>query len=48
VRISVREVLDGKMTENKAIAKMQDNDLELKRQAEMYKSNIECRKKTSK
>jgi hypothetical protein len=26
---------------------MQDNDLELKRQAEMYKSNIECRNKIS-
>ena len=48
VQICVREVLDGRMTENKAIAKMQDNDLELKRQAEMYKSNIECRNKISK
>ena len=48
VQICVREVLDGRMTENKAIAKMQDNDLELKRQKEMYKSNIECRKKISK
>jgi hypothetical protein len=48
VQICVREVLDGKMTENKAIAKMQDNDLELKRQKEMYKSNIECRNKISK
>jgi len=47
VQIYVREVLDGKMTENKAILKMQDNDLELKRQKEMYKSNIECRNKTS-
>ena len=47
VQIYVREVLDGKMTENKAIVKMQDNDLELKRQKEMYKSNIECRKKIS-
>ncbi|NCF42402.1 MAG: hypothetical protein GWP32_05870 [Bacteroidetes bacterium] len=47
VQICVREVLDGKMTENKAIAKMQDNDLELKRQAEMYKSNIECLNKIS-
>jgi hypothetical protein len=48
VQICVREVLDGRMTENKAIAKMQDNDLELKRQKEMYKSNIECRNKISK
>lgn len=47
VQIYVREVLDGKMTENKAILKMQDNDLELKRQKEMYKSNIECRNKIS-
>ena len=47
VQICVREVLDGKMTENKAIVKMQDNDLELKRQKEMYKSNIECRNKIS-
>lgn len=45
VQICVREVLDGRMTENKAIAKMQDNDLELKRQAEMYKSNVECRER---
>jgi len=45
VQICVREVLDGRMTENKAIARMQDNDLELKRQKEMYKSNVECRKK---
>ena len=47
MQICVREVLDGKMTENKAIVKMQDNDLELKRQKEMYKSNIECRNKIS-
>ena len=45
VQICVREVLDGRMTENKAIAKMQDNDLELKRQAEMYKSNVKCRER---
>lgn len=45
VQICVREVLDGRMTENKAISRMQENDLELKRQREMYDSNVECRKK---
>lgn len=44
----VREILDGKMTENKGIQLLQQDAQELKRQQEMYKSNIECRKKISK
>ena len=48
VRICVRMVLDGKMTENKAIATLQGAKAELKYQQELYKSNIECRKKISK
>lgn len=46
VEICVRMVLDGKMTENKAIATLQGAKTELKYQQELYKSNIECRKKT--
>ena len=38
-------VLDGKITENKAIATLQGAKTELKYQQELYKSNIECRKK---
>jgi hypothetical protein len=41
-------VLDGKMTENKAIATLQGAKTELKYQQELYKSNIECRNKISK
>ena len=48
VQICVRMVLDGKMTENKAIATLQGAKTELKYQQELYKSNIECIKKTSK
>ena len=54
-RINVREVticvgmvLDGRMTENKAITTLKRATTELKRQKEMYKSNIECRKKIEK
>ena len=46
VEICVRMVLDSKMTENKAIATLQGAETELRRQKELYKSNIECRKKT--
>ena len=38
-------VLDGKMTENKAIFTLQGAKTELKYQQELYKSNVECRKK---
>ena len=47
VEICVRMVLDGKMTENKAIATLQEAGNELRRQKELYKSNIECKKKIS-
>ena len=45
VEICVRMVLDGKMTENKAIATLQGAGNELRRQKELYESNIECKKK---
>lgn len=45
VQICVAMVLDGRMSENKAIFTLQRAETELKRQKEMYKSNIECRKK---
>ena len=48
VQICVRMVLDGKMTENKAIATLQGAKTELKYQQELHKANIECIKKTSK
>jgi hypothetical protein len=45
VTICVRLVLDGKMTENKAISTLQGAETELRRQRELMKSNAECRKK---
>ena len=48
VTICVTMVLDGRMTENKAITTLQGAETELRRQKEMYQSNIECIKKTSK
>tara|TARA_A100001011_G_C13868377_1_gene657937 strand:+ start:23 stop:349 length:327 start_codon:yes stop_codon:yes gene_type:complete len=48
VSFIVREVLDGNVTEDKAIAWLQKDDNELRRQREMAKSNWECRKKISK
>ena len=44
----VRQVLDGEVTEDKAIAWLQKDDNELRRQREMANSNWECRKKISK
>ena len=44
----VNRVLNGVMSEDKAIQSLQKDDNELRRQKEMYKSNIECRKKISK
>ena len=41
----INNILNGAMTENKAIATLQGAETELKRQKEMYKSNIECRKR---
>lgn len=46
IKLIVREILDGKMTEDKGIRLLQQDDRELKYQRELYKSNIECRKKT--
>ena len=48
VTICVTQVLNGKMTEDKAITTLQGAGNELRRQKEMYQSNIECRKKISK
>lgn len=48
IQLCVGKILDGRMTEEKAIATLQKNDNELRRQKEMYQSNIECRKKISK
>ena len=45
VTTCVRMVLDGLMTENKAIATLQGAETELKRQKELYNSNIERRKR---
>ena len=48
VTICVGMVLDGRMTENKAITTLKGASNELKRQQEMYKSNVECRNKIEK
>lgn len=48
IQLFVREVLDGRMTENKAIRLLQQDKQELNYQQDLYKSNIECRKKISK
>jgi hypothetical protein len=41
----INNILNGAMTENKAIATLQGAETELKRQKELYKSNVECRKR---
>ena len=41
----INNILNGTITENKAIATLQGEETELKRQKELYKSNVECRKK---
>jgi len=41
----VNRVLNGVMSEDKAIESLRKDDNELRRQKEMYQSNIECRKK---
>lgn len=45
VQICVTQVLNDKMTENKAIATLQGAKAELKYQQELYKANIECKNK---
>ena len=44
----VNRVLNEVMSEDKAIQSLQKDDNELRRQKEMMKSNIECRRKISK
>ena len=44
----VRDVLNGIVSEDKAIHLLQKDDNELRRQKEMAKSNWECRKKIEK
>jgi len=48
IALIVRQILDGKMTEDEAIRYLQKDTQELKYQQELYKSNVECKKKTSK
>jgi hypothetical protein len=45
IELIVREILDGKMTEDKGIRLLKQDTSELKMQKEMYKSNIEYAKK---
>jgi hypothetical protein len=45
IALIVREILDGKMAEDKGIHLLQQDTTELKYQQDLYKSNIECRKK---
>ena len=45
IQLVVGAILDGRMTEDKAIRYLQKDTQELKYQQELYKSNIECRKK---
>ena len=44
IELIVIQILDGKMTENKGIRLLQQDTNELKRQQELYKSNIELKK----
>lgn len=48
IDMNVRKVMHGKMNESTAINILKEKEKdEIKRQAEMYKSNIECRNKIS-
>ena len=48
IDMNVRKVMHGKMNESTAINTLKEKEKdEIKRQAEMYKSNVECRKKIS-
>ena len=48
VSVMVNCVLNGTISEEKAIANLQKDDNELRRQKEMMQSNWECKKKISK
>jgi len=48
IALIVEKILHGKMTEDEAIRYLQKDTQELKYQQELYKSNVECKKKTSK
>ena len=45
IQLCVGMILDGRITEGKAIRKLQKEGNELRRQKEMMQSNWECRKK---
>jgi len=47
IQLVVGEILNGRMTDDKAIRLLQQDSQELKCQREMYQSNIECIKKTA-
>ena len=44
IALIVEKILHGKMTEDKAIRLLQQDTQELKRQQELYKSNVERKK----
>jgi len=46
IQLIVNQILSKNMTEDKAIRLLQQDERELKYQQDLYKSNIECRKKT--
>tara|TARA_B100001778_G_C17976551_1_gene357244 strand:- start:81 stop:371 length:291 start_codon:yes stop_codon:yes gene_type:complete len=46
IKDAVGHVLNGKLNEDKAIKAIKSDNTELRHQKEMYKSNVECRKKT--
>lgn len=48
IQLIVNKILSKNMTEDKAIRLLQQDTSELKRQQDLYKSNIECKKKISK
>ena len=48
IQLIVNKVISNNITEDKAINLLQQDDRELKYQRDMYKSNIECRKKIKK
>lgn len=48
IQLIVGEILHGKITEDKGIRLLQQDTTELKRQQDLYKSNIECQKKPKK
>jgi len=44
IQLIVGQILDGRMTEDKAIRLLQQDTQELKYQQELYKSNVERKK----